>query len=187
MPATMMTIDGVGVPVAVSGPDKGFHVVLIGAAQNPSAPYDALCDRLHTAAVRTIVIGADQRVSAKSIIAILDALEVPSGVLVGDRAGAELAWELAAARPDRFTGLVVVDRSHPGVADPEGVVRDSECPPVEVNTTAMVTNPVARGMARAGQRFVYGDYRLVECNTRRSTEVATAQLAAEIVLRTSTW
>lgn len=183
----MMTVDGVGVPVVVSGPDRGFHVVLIGAPQNPSASYDELCERLHTAAVRTIFIGADPRMHTKAIISILDALEVPSGVLVGDRFGAELAWELAAARPDRFTGLVVVDRAHPGVADPDGVVRDPECPPVEVNTTAMVTNPVARGMARAGQRFVYGDYRLVECNTRRSTEVATAQLAAEIVLRTSSW
>ena len=137
--------------------------------------------------MRTVVIGADPRLHPKSIIAILDTLEVPSGVLVGDRLGAELAWEVAAARPDRFTGLVVIDRGHPRVADPNGVIRDPDCPPVEVNTTALVTSPASRAMAKAGQRFVYSDYRLVEYTGRRNAAVATAQLAAEIVLRSSTW
>ena len=43
-------------------------------------------------------------------------------MVVGDRAGAELAWELAATRLGRFVGLVVIDRGHPRVADPDGVV-----------------------------------------------------------------
>lgn len=187
MPATMMTVDGFGVPVDVSGPDRGCYVVLLCAAQHAPADYETLCQRLHTAAVRTIVIGADPRMHTKAVIAILDALEVPSGVLVGDRLGAELAWEVAAARPDRFTGLVVIDRAHPRVADPQGTIRDPDCPPVEVNTTALVTSPPSRAMAKAGQRFVYSDYRLVDYTGRRNAAVAVAQLAAEIVLRSSTW
>jgi pimeloyl-ACP methyl ester carboxylesterase len=170
----MMTVDGFGVQVDVSGPDRGCYVVLLCAAQQPPAAYDQLCGRLHIAAVRTIVIAADPRMNPKSVIAILDSLEMPSGVIVGDRAGAELAWEVAAARPDRFTGLVVIDRAHPRVADPNGVIRDPECPPVEA-------------MAKASQRFVFSDFRLVEYSGRRNAAIATAQLAAEIVLRTSTW
>lgn len=187
MPATMMTVDGFGVPVLATGPDKGPFVVLLGAAQHPPAAYDALCARLHVAATRTIVIGADPRMHTKAVVAILDTLEVPSGVLVGDRFGAELAWEVAAARPDRFTGLVVIDRGHPRVPDPHGVVRDADCPPVEINTTALVNSPATRAVAKASQRFVYSDFRLVEFTGRRNLEIATAQLAAEIVLRTSTW
>jgi len=187
MPATMMTVDGFGVPVDVSGPDRGCYVVLLCAAQHAPGAYEALCQRLHTAAVRTIVIGSDPRMHPKSVISILDALEVPSGVLVGDRFGAELAWEVAAARPDRFTGLLVIDRAHPRVADPGGAMRNPDCGPVEVNTTALVTSPASRAMAKASQQFVYGDYRLVDYTGRRNAAVANAQLAAEIVLRTSTW
>lgn len=183
----MMTVDGFGVPVDVSGPDKGCYVVLLCAANHAPAAYSALCQRLHTAAVRTIVIGADPRLHPKAVMSILDTLEVPSGVLVGDRSGAELAWEAAAARPERFTGLVVIDRPHPRVPDPEGAIRNPDCGPVEVNTTALVTSPASRAMAKASQRFVYSDYRLVEYTARRNAEAATAQLAAEIVLRTSTW
>ena len=118
---------------------------------------------------------------------ILDALDVRWGILVGDRAGAELAWELAATRLDRFTGLIVIDRGHPKVPDQNGVVRDDDCPPVEINTTALVSTPAARALARASQRYVYSDFRLVEFTGRRNAAESTAQLAAEIVLRTSTW
>ena len=75
-------------------------------------------------------------------------LEVQWGLLVGDRIGGELAWELAATRLDRFIGLVVIDRGHPRVADQSGVVRDEHCPPVEMNTTALVSTPAARAVAR---------------------------------------
>ena len=183
----MMTVDGFGVPVRVTGPERGPYVVLLGAAQHPLGAYDALCQRLHIAAARTVVVGADPRTNTKTVMEILDGLDVPSGVLVGDRVGAELAWEVAAARPDRFTGLVVIDRGHPRVPDPNGVVRDPDCPPVEINTTALFTSPPARAVARNSQRFVHSDYRLVEFTARRNAAMATAQLAAEIVLRTSTW
>ena len=182
-----MTVDGFGVPVRVTGPERGAYVVLLGAAQHPVAAYETLCNRLHIAATRTVVIGAEPQDNTKAVIEILDNLEVPSGVLVGDRYGAELAWQVAAARPDRFTGLVVIDRGHPRVPDPHGVVRDPECPPVEINTTALVNSPATRAMAKASQRYVYSDFRLVEFGGRRNVEVATAQLAAEIVLRSSTW
>lgn len=183
----MMTVDGYPLPVSVSGPDKGPYVVLIGAAQHAPAAYDTLCQRLHTASVRTVVIGADPRLHPKAVLAILDTLEVPWAVLVGDRFGAELAWELAAVKPERFTGLVVVDRGHPSVPDPHGVIQDPDCPPVEVNTTALASTPVARAVAKASQRLVYSDFRMVEFATRRSAAESTAQLAAEIVLRTSSW
>ena len=86
-----------------------------------------------------------------------------------------------------FTGLVAVDRGHPRVADLAGVIRDHHCPPVEINTTALVSTPAALAVARASQRYVYGDYRVVELLGRRNAHESTAQLAAEIVLRTSTW
>lgn len=35
-------------------------------------------------------------------------------------------------------------------------------PPVEMNTTVLVSNPAARAVAKASQRYVYGDFRLVE-------------------------
>jgi pimeloyl-ACP methyl ester carboxylesterase len=188
MPATMIpTVEGFAIPVDVSGPEKASAVVLLCAAQQSTASYDAVCERLHTASLRTIVLGPDPRLTPKSVLGVLDALGVRWAVLFGDRAGAELAWELAASRLDRFTGLVVVDRGHPRVADQAGAVRDEDCPPVEMNTTALVSTAAARGVAAASQRFVYGDFRLVEMLGRRTAQEATAQLAAEIVLRTSTW
>ena len=183
----MVTVDGFPATVDVSGPDKGSVVVVLAAANQSPAAYDAVCQRLHTASLRTVVIGPDPRLSAKAVVGILDTLDVRWAVLVGDRVGGEVAWELAATRLDRFTGLVVVDRGHPRVADQAGVVRDEHCPPVEVNTTALVSSPASRAVANASQRYVYGDYRVVELLGRRNAQESTAQLAADIVLRTSTW
>jgi len=187
MPATHVTVDGIPVPVIADGPEKGPVVVVLGAAQHAPAAYEPVCQRLHTASLRTVVIGADSRLQPKSVIGILDSLDVKWGVVVGDRAGGTLAWELAATRPDRFTGLVVIDRGHPRVPDQEGVIVDEQCPAVEINTTALVSTPPARAVALASQRFVYSDFRLVEFTSRRNAGESTAQLAAEIVLRTSTW
>jgi pimeloyl-ACP methyl ester carboxylesterase len=107
--------------------------------------------------------------------------------MVGVRAGAELAWRLAASRLGRFVGLVAIDRGHPRVADLDGVIRDEDCPPVEVATTVLVSSPAARAIARDSQQFVYADYRIVDLLGRRNAQESTAQLAAEIVLRTSSW
>lgn len=183
----MTTLDGIPIPVAVAGPDKGVVVVILGAERRAPAAYDAVCERLHTASLRTVVIGPDPRLTGKSVIGILDSLGIGWAVVVGDRAGAELAWKLVATRLGRFVGLVAIDRGHPRVADVDGVVRDQECPPVEVATTVLVSSPAARAVARDSQRFVYADYRIVDLLGRRNAQESTAQLAAEIVMRTSTW
>jgi pimeloyl-ACP methyl ester carboxylesterase len=183
----MLTVDGFPVAVNVTGPEKGPVVLMLGAPNQAPAAYDGVCQRLHTASLRTVVVGPDRRLSPKSVIGILDSLGVKWALLVGDRIGGEIAWELAASKLDRFIGLVVIDRGHPRVADTTGVVRDEHCPPVEINTTALVSTPAARAVARASQRYVFGDFRLVEMLGRRNAHESTAQLAAEIVLRTSTW
>jgi pimeloyl-ACP methyl ester carboxylesterase len=187
MPPTTITVDGIGVSVNVAGPETGSVVVVLGAAHHALAAYDAVCQRLHTASLRTVVIAPDPRLTAESVVGVLDALDVKWALLVGDRVGGELAWELAATRLDRFIGLVVIDRGHPRVADLTGVIRDGDCPPVEMNTTALVSTAAARAVARASQRYVYGDYRMVDLLGRRNAQESTAQLAAEIVMRTSTW
>lgn len=176
MPTTIATVDGFDAVVEVAGPEQAPVVVVLGAAQQTPVAYDAICTRLHTAALRTVVIAADPRLNAKSVLGVLDTLGVRWAVLAGDRKGAELAWELAATRLDRFTGLVVIDRGHPG-----------EFPPVEINTTVLVSTPAARREAQGSQRHVYGDFRLVEMTAQRNASDATAQVASEIVMRTSTW
>jgi pimeloyl-ACP methyl ester carboxylesterase len=183
----MTTLDGFPVPVGVTGPEKGSVVVVLAAAERAVAAYDSVCERLHTASLRTVVIGPDARLTAKSVVGVLDSLGIWWAIVVGDRTGGELAWELAATRLDRFTALVAIDRGHPRVADLAGVIRDEHCPPVEINTTALVSTPAARAVARASQRFVYADYRVVDLLGRRNAQESTAQLAAEIVLRASTW
>jgi pimeloyl-ACP methyl ester carboxylesterase len=182
----MTTLDGFPVPVAVTGPEKGVVVAIVGDGQRPPVAYDAVSERLHTASLRTVVIGFDPRLTPKSVVGILDAVGIGWAVVVGDRAGGELAWELAATRLGRFVGLVAIDRGHPRVADANGTVRDEHCPSVEIGTTVLVSSPAARAVARESQRFVYSDYRVVDLG-RRTVQESTAQLAAEIVLRTSTW
>ncbi|EKF24020.1 putative alpha/beta hydrolase fold protein [Mycolicibacterium hassiacum DSM 44199] len=182
----MVTVDGFDVPVDITGPERG-SVVAILAGGNHRQAFAPVCERLHIAALRTVVIGRDPRLTAKSVIGVLDALDIAWALVVGERAGADLAWELAATRLDRFIGLVAIDRGHPRVADLAGTIRDEHCPPVELNTTALVSSPAARAVAAASQRYVYGDYRIVDMVSRRNAQQATAQLAAEIVLRTSNW
>ncbi|MBX9638972.1 MAG: alpha/beta hydrolase [Mycobacteriaceae bacterium] len=183
----MPALDGSAVPVAVAGPDKGLVVVVLGAEQRTLDAYDAVCERLHNASLRTVVVGSDRQRTPKFVDGIFDALEIGWAVVVGDGAGAELAWELAATRFGRFLGLVAVDRGHPGVADVDGVIRDARCPAVEVATTVLVSSPAARAVALASQRLVYADYRTVELLGERDADESTAQLATEIVLRTNGW
>src|SRR5581483_4849690 len=102
----MTTVDGFPIQVSDTGPDKGPVVVLLGAAQRAPAAYDAVCERLHSASLRTIVVGPDPRLTPKSVVGVLDVLDINWGVLVGVRDGGDLAWELAATRLDRLTGVV---------------------------------------------------------------------------------
>ncbi|MDR3663468.1 MAG: alpha/beta hydrolase [Mycobacterium sp.] len=180
---TIPTVDGFGATVDVSGPEDATAVVLLAAPQHPSASYEALCELLHTASLRTVLVGADDRLSVNSIVGILDTVGVKWALLFADRGTGDLGWRLAANRLDRFTALVAVDSGHPRV-DGESA---AGCPPVEINTTAVVTSTDARAQAQAGQRFVYGEFRMVEMLGRRTAQEFTAQLANEIVLRSSTW
>src|ERR1700739_1985882 len=113
MLTSVRTIDGFSVPVDVAGPEKGSAVVVLGAGHHGPAAYGAVCQRLHTASLRTIIIAPDPRLTAKSVVDILDAVDVKWSVLVGDRLGGELAWELAAKRRGRGNRLGVVDTAHP--------------------------------------------------------------------------
>lgn len=184
----MNTVDGFPIPVSIAGPEESPVVVMLSAAQQEPAAYDAVCERLHTARLRTVVVGHDARLTAKSVVGVLDSLDIQWGVVVGDRhGGGELAWELAATKPERFIGLIVVDRGHPRVADLNGVIRDQHCPAVEVNTTVLVGTPAAQHVAHASQRFVHSDFRVVELVGWSGAPESVAQLAAEIILRTSTW
>src|SRR5258705_355399 len=117
MPSTMVTVDGCPVPFDVAGPDKGSVVVVLGAAHHAPAAYEAVCQRLHTASLRTIVIGPDPRLTAKSVVGILDTLDVKWALLVGDRIGGELAGGRRAARRGRVIGMRV------------GVVNSAVCTP----------------------------------------------------------
>ena len=184
----MTTLDGIPIPVAVAGPDNGVVVVILGAEQRAPAAYDAVCERLHTASLRTVVIGPDPRLTGKSVIGILDSLGIGWAVVVGDRAGGELAWKLAATRLGRFVGLVAIDRGHPRVADVDGVdprrrtARPWRSPPPFWSAP----RPPGRSPATASASSTPTTGWSI-CSARRNAQESTAQLAAEIVLRTSSW
>lgn len=176
-------IDGFQVPVRLSGPDKGRVVIMFDGTPDTTDSYDIVRERLHVAMFRTVVLPTHEGLSSKAIIGILDRLKAAGGLLVGDGAGGELAWDLAATYRERFTGLVVVDCGHPRVPNDGGVIRDKHCPAVEVDTTALVSTRAAHGVARASRRYVHGEFRLVELAGPRKSRHFTAQLTAEIVVR----
>src|SRR5690625_6476689 len=76
MPSPMTTVDGFPIPVEVAGPQGSPVVVVLSAAQRTTASYEAICQRLHTAHLRTVVIGPDERLGAKSVVGIMDALDI---------------------------------------------------------------------------------------------------------------
>lgn len=172
------------VSVAVSGPKTAPVVVLLTAAPGP---FDDVCSRLHTAALRTVAIGPHRQLTTKGVVEILDTLRVKSAVVVADRVGGVLAWQLGTAMPHRVTGLLVVDVGHPSLADATGTVRDSGCPPAEMNVTAIATTSRALAWADATRRHVYGHYRVAKAAGRRGSGEFAAQLAAETVLLATHW
>jgi pimeloyl-ACP methyl ester carboxylesterase len=180
------TIDGYSVAVGVSGPDFGPAVVMF--ANRPGfGACEAVCRRLHIAMFRTIVISADPRLNAKSVIGVLDTLKIRWALLVAGRIGGGLAWTLAATHPERFKGLVAINHGHPCVPDITGVICDSRCFPVEINTTMLVDTPARHNVARATSRYVYGEFRVAQLLDGRDAEDYTSQLAAEVVLRAYSW
>ena len=176
-------IDGSDVPVTLSGPAKGRVVIMLEQSLCGADYYDVVRERLHVAMFRTMVIPVHQRLTSKSVIAMLDQLKVGGGLLVGDGVGGELAWNLAAAHRERVTGLVAIDCGHPRVPGPDGVILEKVCPAVEVDTTVLVSTPRAHAVARASRRFVHAEFRLVELAGPRKSRHFAAQLATEIVVR----
>jgi len=176
-------IEGFQVPVTLSGPENGRTVIMIDETPQKTDVYDIVRQRLHVAMFRTVLIPAHATLSPKSVVDMLDQLKVAGGLLVGDGMGGDLAWRLAATQRERFTGLVVIDVGHPRVPDNAGVIRDEHCPAVDVDTTAMVGTRAAQAVAQASRRYVHGEFRLVELAGPRKSRHFTAQLAAEIVLR----
>ncbi len=175
-------IDEIAVPVMVSGPATGRTIIMFDEGRN-RRPYDLIRERLHVAMFRTVVIGRSDHLTPKAVISILDELKVSTGLLFADSGAGDLAWRLAAAHGARFTGLVVVDCGHPSVPDIHGEARDIRCPPVEVDTTSLVSTPATQAVARASRRLVQGEFRLVELAGRRASRHFTMQVAAEIVVR----
>jgi pimeloyl-ACP methyl ester carboxylesterase len=178
------TIDGFSIAVGVSGPEKGTTVVMLGNRRRFGA-YNALCRRLHIAMLRTVVLGATMQLNAKAVIGVLDRLGVSWPLLVGGKAGGDLAWALAANHQEHFSGLVAINSGHPRAPDFSGVIRDNRCPPVEINTTLLVDTS-RREVARATGRYVYGDFRVAQLVVGHHRHT-TAQLATEIVLRAHAW
>lgn len=184
--AQRMTVDGIPIEVVGIGPIRGPAVVMLTSSRSRGV-VDRVCERLQVAALHPLVVIVDKRIAPETVMRLLATVGLQTAVLVGDRTGGQLAWQLAAAHPGRFTGLVVIDAGHPGVADVSGVISDSTCPAVRLNTTAIVSTSCARAVARASQRLVYGDFRLAETCSPRPTLLSVAQVSSEIVLRTIGW
>ncbi|MDX1882155.1 alpha/beta hydrolase [Mycolicibacterium sp. 120270] len=176
-------IDGITVPVTVSGPDRGRTIIMFEETSRIVDTYDTVRERLHVAMFRTVVISARNGLTPKAVIAVLDQLKVVGGLIVADGVCGDLAWSLAAAHGARFTGLVVIDSGHPAVPNVDGRVRDIHCPAVEVDTTVLVGGQASQAIARASRRLVQGEFRLVELAGPRTSRHFTTQLAAEIVVR----
>lgn len=177
-----LVVGGVAIEFEGVGPWRGPAVVLLTSSRSLS-PFERVCQRLHVASLRTVVVIVDRRMTAEMVVQRLQSAGVQTAVLVGDHVTGQLAWRLAAAYPYRFIGLVVIDACHPGVPGQTDAVIDKRCPAVEVNTTVIVTDSCATSVARASQRFVYGDFRLVTL----CTPCPTVQLSVEIVLRAVCW
>ena len=173
--------------VDVAGPDKGSVVVLLGAAQHapvglrrgvPAAAHRVAADHRHrprSTADRQVgrrhprrarrAVGPAGRRSGRWRAGV-GARRDPAGPV--HRPGRDRPRPSAGRRPDRRDPR----RALPAGGD-------------EHHRAGQHARGPCRG--RASQRFVYGDFRLVELLARRNAQESTAQLAAEIVLRTSTW
>lgn len=188
MELTRVAVVGGNCTVRLGGPQSKHTVLLLPGAGDGPEVYDDVSERLHNSDLRTIAPESLSGLDETTVMALLDELTVGWVNLVGIREGAELAWNLAARQFGRFASLVVVDRGHPAVADHGGVVGGSACPPVELSTTVVVTDPARRAEADASGRLVYSDFRVVQLDGVTDVlATAAAELATEITLRTSPW
>ncbi|MEV0946298.1 alpha/beta hydrolase [Rhodococcus sp. NPDC049939] len=188
MELTSVVVGDTRCAVRLDRQDSKHAVLLLPGAGDSPGVYDDVCKRLHNSDLRTIVPEDITGLDEQSVMALLDELKVGWVNLVGSREGAELAWSLAARQFGRFASLVVADRGHPGAPDSEGISRESDCPPVELPTTVVVGKPDRRAEVDASRRFVYSDFRVVQLDGVANIPAsAPAELATEIVLRTSPW
>ena len=188
MELTHVAVGNGNCTVRIDGPESKHTVLLLPGAGDGPDVYDGVCERLHNSDLRTIVPEDITGLDETAVMGLLDELKVGWVNLVGSREGAELALSLAARQFGRFASLVVADRGHPAAPDAAGAVRGSDCPAVELPTTVMVGDPDRRAEADASGRFVYSDFRVVQLDgVSNVPAAAAAELATEIVLRTSPW
>ena len=115
-----MLSTGVTLPCTVQGTSEGQAVVLLHAWGETRRSFD----RVMPLMPRTVhVVVPDQRghgdapappdgytlvEAAQDVVALLDALGLPSAVLVGSSSGGYVAQQVAVAHPERVDGLVLV-------------------------------------------------------------------------------
>ncbi|GIG70777.1 alpha/beta fold hydrolase [Phytomonospora endophytica] len=106
------------------GPDDGVPVLLLHGVTGSGAAWERVADALGP---RWRIYAPDMRGHGASsrpgdysfeamrddVLALMDALGVPEAVLVGHSMGGIAAYLLAAARPERVSGLVLVETPPP--------------------------------------------------------------------------
>lgn len=115
---------GITVPFVEQGDPRGTHVLLIHPWVEAMGCFDRLRPLLPSA---LHVIAVDQRGHgnaskppegyslgslAADVVAFLDALDLPSAVLVGSSSGGYVAQQVAATAGDRVAGLVLLGAPH---------------------------------------------------------------------------
>jgi rifampin ADP-ribosylating transferase len=141
---------GPSVPVVSQGEPRGIPLVLLHAWGESSSVFDRLLNRLpsdqwavsfdqrgHGSADRP-ESGYTLRHFAADVVAFLDELAVPSAVLLGSSSGGYVAQQVAAERPDRVAGLVLV-----------GAPRTLQAEPSFAAEVAQLTDPVAPEWVRS--------------------------------------
>jgi rifampin ADP-ribosylating transferase len=134
---------GICVPVMAQGEPRGVPLVLLHAWAESSGVFDRLLGRLpsdqwsvvydqrgHGAADRPET-GYAMVDFAADVVALLDELAAPSAVLLGSSSGGYIAQQVAADRPDRVAGLVLV-----------GAPRTLQAEPSFAAEVAQLTDPI---------------------------------------------
>lgn len=167
-PSQFVTVQGMQVHLRDEGPrDDALPVVLLHGTSASLHTWDGWVAALpERRVIRMDLPGfgltgpmADGRYDMARYVdflaALLDTLGVQQAVVAGNSFGGRLAWEMAAAHPERVAQLVLVDAAGyptPSVSVPIGF-RIAQVP--VLNRLMEVTLP--RGMVASSVRNVYGD------------------------------
>lgn len=166
--------------IRVHGPSGGYSVlVLAGDATSPKV--EAVVARLNESGLQTVVPEDLTGHTVSSLISVTEQLKLRWLTLVGIGAGADLAWHAAAEQGYRFSSLVIAELPHPAVSG-----TDPSCAAIQIPTTFLLNSTQAAEAGPNVGRKVWADYRHVTVGARSVLD-APAELASEIVLRTSTW